>query len=109
MADDVTTGELARRLADIQQSLATLIGRDMYLSDKQGTEWRLGELARDLEQERRERAGDVSALNARLDEQVKAAGESRGRWHDRLVTGVLPALVALLGVLVTLWINHGGH
>lgn len=110
MADDVTTGELARRLADIQQMLATLVGRDMYLSDKQGTEWRLAELARDLDSERRERAEAVKALSDRLDAQATAAGENRMHWRTLLWTGALPAMVALLGVIITLWISHhGGH
>jgi hypothetical protein len=111
VGDEVTTGELARRLADIQQMLATLVGRDMYLSDKQGTEWRLAELASDLERERQERAADVKAVNGRLDAQAKAGAEHRMHWRALLLTGVLPAAVTLIGILVTLWISHhgGGH
>lgn len=110
MGDEVTTGELARRLEDIRQLLATLVGRDVYLSDKQGTEWRLNELARDLQRERDERAADVKAVNDRLDTQAKAGVEHRMHWRALVLTGVLPAVVALFGIIVTLWISHhGGH
>lgn len=121
MPDDPSNWELARRLDDIHRMLAGVVGHPEYAADKRAVDFRLAELERDLAEERRERAAAIEteraardaavrAVGKRLDDQAKADGESRGRWHDRLWTGALPAVVALLGVLVTLWISHhGGH
>jgi hypothetical protein len=112
VGDEPSNAELGRRLDDIQRMLASLVGRDVYLSDQRGTEYRLADLARDLEQERTDRASAIAAVSRRLDEQAKAGAEHRQHWRSLLLTGVLPAAVTLAGILVTLWISHhggGGH
>lgn len=110
--DEPTNWELARRLEDIQKMLAVVVGLPEYAADRRALDYRLDDLQRDLETERRERANDVKAVNDRLDKQAEAGTEHRMHWRALLWTGALPAVVALLGVLVTLWIAHnggGGH
>ena len=40
--------------------------------------------------------------------QARNAGENRMHWRSLILTGVLPALVALIGVIVTIALSHGG-
>lgn len=119
--DEPTNGELARGIGDLKAMVGALVSRAEYTVWQDNVVYRLAELARDLdeerraridaiEQERRERAEAMKAVNDRFDAQAKAVGESRTRWHDRLWQGALPALVALIGVLVTIILSHhGGH
>lgn len=106
--DEPTNWELARQLQDIKQMLGVVVGLPEYAADRRALDYRLDELRRDLQAERRERAEDVKAVNDRLDSQAKAGVEHRMHWRSLLWTGALPAFVALAGVLVTLWIAHSG-
>jgi hypothetical protein len=110
--DEPTNWELARQLSDIKQMITAVVGHPEYAADRRALDYRLSELQLQLETERRERANDVKAVNDRLDKQAEAGVEHRMHWRSLLWTGALPAAVALLGVLITLWIAHnggGGH
>lgn len=108
MADDQPTlGELARGIADIKQML---ISRDRYESDQQGVRYRLDELVRDLEDERRERATAVRAVDERISKQATAGLEHRRHWRELLWQGALPAIATIIVGLLALWAAHsGGH
>lgn len=107
--DEPSNWELARRLEDIQKMLALVVGHPEYAADRRALDYRLDGLQRDLETERRERAGDVKAVNDRLDKQAEAGVEHRMHWRSLIWTGALPAAVALIAVLVTILLNiHGG-
>lgn len=106
--DEPTNAELGRRLELIQQTLASLVGRAEYSADQRGTDYRFSEISRVIDAERRERAEDITAVNQRITDQAKAGEEHRMHWRGLLWQGALPALVALLSVLVTLWIAHHG-
>jgi hypothetical protein len=116
VADEPTNGELARQLADIKQMLAAVVGHPEYAADKRALDYRFSDLASDLaeerhqraaaiEQERRDRDTAIKAINDRID----AGRDTRMHWRTLLWTGVLPAAVALIGVIVTIALSHGGH
>jgi hypothetical protein len=117
--DEPTNGELARRLADIQQMLGNVVGRPEYSSDQRAVAYRLADLERELAgerteratavaQERAERTADVKAVHDRITAEAREGAEHRQHWRALLMTGALPAAVALIGILVTLWIAHHG-
>lgn len=119
MTSEPTNGELERRLQDIQRMLSAVVGVPEYAADKRASDFRQSEVERDLAEERRERSAAISQERAdraeairevsqRMTEQAKAGLEHRMHWRGLLLTGVLPAVVALLGILVTLWISHHG-
>lgn len=111
MADEPTNSELAWRLDRIQDTLVGLVGHPEYLADKRAADYRMAEIERRIAEEARERAADVEALHQRISDQAKAGAEHRMQWRSLLWTGALPALVTLIGVIVSIWIAHqgGGH
>lgn len=119
MPDEPTNGELARQLADIKQLLTGVVGSREYAADARALDRRLGDIERDIAEERRdrvaalalekqERADAVKAVNDRVTASDAAGANSRQHWRTLLWTGALPATVALLGVLAALWIAHHG-
>jgi hypothetical protein len=104
-----SNGELARGIADLKAMVASLIGRAEYAAFQQGLEYRFSELTRLAEAERLARENDVKELTERLNNQAKTGAEHRMHWRSVILTGVLPALVTGLGILVTWIISHGGH
>jgi hypothetical protein len=109
VAEDPSNWELARRLDDIHRLLGGLVGDREYKADQRGTERRLAGLEDDLAEERRERAEAVRAVRELVETQAKRAAEGRMSWRSALWTGLLPALVAAIGVIVTVLLSHGGH
>ena len=119
MPDEPTNGELARQLADIKQMLTGVVGAREYAADSRALDRRLGDIERDIAEERRdrvsamgqerhERAEAVKAANDRITAAENAGITARDHWRTLLWTGALPAAVALLGILVTLYITHHG-
>jgi hypothetical protein len=106
VTSEPTNWELSRRLQDIQQMLAGVVGHPEYAADRQANEYRLSELQRQVEAERRQRAEELKAVNDRVDKQAEAGVEHRQHWRTLLWTGALPATVALIGVIVALLIAH---
>jgi hypothetical protein len=116
VADEPTNGELARQLADIKLMLAAVVGHPEYAADKRYLDSRFADLASDLAEERHQRAAAIEQERRDRDTAVKAVSEridagrdTRMHWRSLVLTGVLPALVALLGVIVTIALSHGGH
>lgn len=108
MADDITNGELARRLDDLRHMLADLVGRPEYQADQRGTDRRLLDLERDLESLQQQHAKDNEAVYRHIAEQVKAAAERHQSWRTIVYTGLIPAAVVLIGILVQLLLAHSG-
>ena len=108
MADEVSTGELARRLDTIQVILASLVGRAEYGADLRATEHRLAELAADIDDARRQHAEDIRAVHQRMTDAARDAKEHRLSWRTAFWSGILPALVVLLGILVQVWLANSG-
>jgi hypothetical protein len=109
MTSEPSNADLAWRLDQIARRLDDVIGRAEYTADRRGLDRELAELRRDLDEERRMRSEAIKATSERLDEQARSGAENRMHWRTLLWTGVIPALVALIGVAVTLLISHGGH
>lgn len=108
MADEVSTGELARRLDTIQITLAGLVGRAEYAADLRATEHRMSELAADIEDARRQHAEDIRAVHQRITDGARDAKDHTMSWRNALYVGVLPALVVLLSILAQIWLAHPG-
>lgn len=119
MSDEPSNGELARQLADIKQMLGAVVGNREYAADSRALDRRLGDIERDIAEERRdrtaamaqekqERGEAVKAVNDRITVAEKAGLSAKEHWRTLLWTGALPAVVALLGVLAALWIAHHG-
>jgi hypothetical protein len=109
LSDEPTNGELAWRLERISDMLAGVVGRPEYTADKRGIDHRLNDFDLRLSEERRERERAVKELGDRITAQAQAGIEHRMHWRTLLWTGLLPAVVAAIGVVAAIWINHGGH
>jgi hypothetical protein len=95
VADEVSTGELARRLERMENLLLKLVNVDVYGRDRREDERRFAELERDLTDERAAREAAVKALHDRLDK----AGTN---WRQALYSGLIPGLFFLLSMAVTI-------
>lgn len=107
--DEPTNRELAWRLDQIQSTLSGAVGRLEYIADKRGTDQRLDTLERGISEAKRSGFEAIGRVNARMDEHEKSHKAAGVRWQTLLWTGVLPVLVAAIGVLATLYLSHGGH
>lgn len=111
MADDhYTTGELGRRLTEIQQRLDAYVGRLEYDAELRGMGRQLGDLERALAEERRDREQELRDMRQQLKDQAQAASEARLSWRSVLWTGLLPALMVVAGIIVQIMLaRSGGH
>lgn len=108
MGDEPSNGELGRRLDSIQTMLGGLVGRLEYDAEQRSFAIQLRDLAQDLAEERREREKSDEMLARRLDEQARAAADHRLSWRTVLWTGLLPAVMVVLGIVVQLWLARSG-
>jgi hypothetical protein len=119
VSEEPTNGELARQLADIKQMLTGVVTAREYAADSRALDRRMDEIERDLAEERRDRVASMGQERHERSEAVKAANDritaaeaagitARQHWRTLLWTGALPAAVALIGILVTLYITHHG-
>lgn len=106
VADDPSNWELARRLDQIDRSLRALVGRDGYTEYQRAIERQFAELARDIEDVRRQHTEDVTALHKRIGDEAKTATD-RHQWKTMLWVGVFPAVVAVAAILVQVWLTKG--
>jgi hypothetical protein len=110
VADDISNRELAGRMDDLRISVRELVGRPEYTAYQRDIEHRLGGLSRDLAALRERHDRDVREVSGRLDKAAEDAKEHRLSLRTVIYTGLLPALVVLLGILVQIWLAHqGGH
>lgn len=96
MADEVSTGELARRLGRMEDLLLRLVSVDVYGRDQREIERRFGELERDLADEREARKADVKELKEALQQRAAQRGMD---WRQALYSGLIPAAFVLVGIL----------
>lgn len=92
MVDDVSTGELARRLGRMEDLLLRLVSVDVYGRDQKESERRFGEIERDLLDEREARQAADKELQERMD-------KSGTNWRQALYSGLIPAILVLAGIL----------
>ena len=107
MADEPTNGELARRLDDIFRNIQGLIGSAQYIADQRRIDDRLDQVRRDLSEVRSDFQKEVASVHQRITDEAKRAAESRQSWKQILYTGLVPAFVVFLSILVQIWL-HGG-
>jgi hypothetical protein len=107
VSDEPTNGELARRLDDIYRTLQGSIGQPQYVADQRRIDDRLEDLRRGDAEERRDREAAVRAVHQRITDELASAANNKLSWRTILYTGVIPALIVLLSILVQIWL-HGG-
>lgn len=97
MPDDSST--IAWRLAQIETAVRDLgqrvVPADLYARDRAEWERRLGELERELAEERRARK------EADRDLKTEMAGQG-ANWRQAVYAGAIPTLLFLLGILLQL-------
>jgi hypothetical protein len=120
MPDEPTNAELGRRVDFLDRELGNRVSHAVYMADQRTAELRFAEMgagladvrsqhAADVAELKRQHTEDLRVLREELAEQAKAGTEQRMHWRSLILTGVLPALVTGLGILVTWLISRGGH
>jgi hypothetical protein len=95
VADEVGTGELARRLDEIRGILQGLVGRPEYTEYQRLIEHRFTDLERDLLQEIADRKAGDQELKDRHDKQGT-------NWRQAIYAGLIPGVLFLITVLLQL-------
>lgn len=99
MPDEVSLGELARRMDELKVMLRDLVSRGEYATDQRHIERRFGELERDLEVERQAR----QAADKEIKEQVTSATSTSGtNIRQAIYSGLIPGVLFLISVLITM-------
>jgi hypothetical protein len=88
VADEVSTGELARRLDSITLLLQKLVSREEYTADQRLAEHRFTEIE-----------ADIRALSGRLDRREESTGTNI---RQAIYAGLLPSILFLVGILLQL-------
>ena len=110
MPNEVSTGELARRLDEIARLLQGLVGRGEYTEYQRLIEHRFTELERDHAEERtarrveqvEERQARKAAIKELRDEFKAESTQSGSNVRQAIYSGLIPGVVFLLGVLFSL-------
>jgi hypothetical protein len=108
VADEPTPGELSRRLDAFATELRTLIGRAEYSSDQRGLEHRFTDLGHDIEDVRRQHAGDIKDVNDRITREADKSAARQLGWRTLIFTGLVPAAIAGAAILVQIWLSSKG-
>lgn len=99
MADDISTGEIVRRLDRLETLLLKLVSVDIYTRDQREIERRLTELERDLADKRKDHAEDVKELRAQIAERDKTSGSNV---RQAIYAGLIPTCLFLVTILLQL-------
>ncbi|MGH3369309.1 MAG: hypothetical protein ACRDPR_04855 [Nocardioidaceae bacterium] len=104
MADDVSTGELARRLDQLLQIVQTLVSRPEYTADHRHAEHRFTEIERDIAAEQAAREAAVREVHERIDKETTKKDTDR---RQLLFSGLVPSVLVLasiaVSVLLAIW------
>jgi hypothetical protein len=106
VADEPTNGELGRRLDDITRSVQRLVSQAQYAADQRRIDDQVAAVRRELTDARRDLGEELAQIHQRITDEAKRAAESRQSWRTILYTGLIPALVVLLSIIVQIWL-HG--
>jgi hypothetical protein len=121
--DEISTGELGRRLDEITRLLQGLVGRSEYTEYQRHMEHRLAEQAADMEEKRRIHERDVDAFRVQLDaerrhredaddaikKQIAEEGKGRGaNLRQGIYSGIVPGIFLLITLLVTVFLAFKG-
>jgi uncharacterized coiled-coil DUF342 family protein len=99
--DEISLGEVVRRLDRIERQLqdlsARVVSSDVYTRDQREIDRRLTELERDLADKRKDHAADVKELRGQIADRDKTGGSN---FRQNIFQGWLPAVFILVGILV---------
>ncbi|WP_214319770.1 hypothetical protein [Nonomuraea sediminis] len=105
MAEEPSTGELARRLADLQRALPRLMSQELFVAEQRAVERRFTTVERDLEDLEDRLGGEIKSLLARLEARERDRGAN---WRQSVYAGVIPAALLLVSLLVQIWLTAKG-
>ncbi|MGI8333469.1 hypothetical protein ACRYCC_26250 [Actinomadura scrupuli] len=103
--NEPSPGELARRLDEIVRLLQGLVSRPEYTEYQRHLEHRLAEVDADLAELRRTHAEDIRDIGKRLDERERTNGTNV---RQAIYSGIIPAILFLVGILITISQSRGG-
>lgn len=99
--DDVSMGEVARRLTEVKEIVQDLVGRREYGEYRQHVEHRFAEIERDVAKERDDRKEADKVLADRMD-------KASTNWRANLWQAGGAALV-LFGMAINVWVALRGR
>lgn len=109
MADEFpSNADLAWRIDRLQGTLNGVVGHPEYAADKRGTDQRLTALENGLAEAKRNGFEEIRRVDQRQERHEQSHQESGSHRLTLLWTGIIPVLIAAIGVIVTLYLN-GGH
>jgi ABC-type thiamine transport system ATPase subunit len=106
--EEPTHGELARRLddlrADLRSMMPNLIGRAEYVADQRALDQRLVIVTSRIDDVRKQHTEDIRAVNGRITGDTDRNVTNKQAWRNALWVGFLPAMVATLIGIITIWV-----
>jgi hypothetical protein len=105
MADEPSTGELARRLVDLQHAAQRLMSQELFVAEQRAIERRFTTLERDLETLEERLEAELKGLNTRIEARERDRGAN---WRQSVYAGVIPAALLLISLLVQIWLTLNG-
>lgn len=105
MADEPSTGELARRLVDLQHASQRLMSQELFVAEQRAIERRFMTLERDVEEIENRFDGEIKSLVTRMEARERERGAN---WRQSVYAGVIPAALLLVTLLVQAWLSLNG-
>jgi hypothetical protein len=106
--DEPSNGELGRGIDRLTTMLTSLVGRAEYNAHQEGIDRRFADLGTIIQEVRQVHADDVRELHQRIGNHEKSETSNRQSWRSILYTGIVPAVLVAVGILVQWIIAHGG-
>ncbi|MFI7441502.1 hypothetical protein [Nonomuraea indica] len=105
MPDEPSTGELARRLMDLQHAAQRLMSQEVFVAEQRAVERRFITLERDVQLLTDRLDSEIKELGARLDTRDRDRGAN---WRQSVFAGIIPAALLLVSILVQIWLATNG-
>ncbi len=112
MTDEISPGELARRLDEILRVVQSLVSRAEYTADQRHIEHRFGEIEHDITDKRRVHDRDIhdlreelKAVRAKVEEESKSDGVN---FRQAIYMGLVPGIVMVITLLVSVLLAFKG-
>ncbi|WP_113703000.1 hypothetical protein [Nonomuraea lactucae] len=105
MADEPSTGELARRLVDLQRAAQRLMSQEVFVAEQRAIERRFITVERDLDALADRLESEIKALVTRIETRERDRGAN---WRQSVYAGVIPAALLLVSILVQIWLATNG-
>ncbi|MBT2230388.1 hypothetical protein [Nonomuraea sp. NEAU-A123] len=105
MRDEPSNGELARRLVDLQDATLKLMSQELFVAEQRANERRFTLLERDLKGLGERVDNELSQLGVHIESRKRDRGAN---WRQGVYSGVLPAVLLLISILVQIWLALNG-